>query len=167
MASPLPIGHTEKPNRVDASLITMTEMVENTRRICNAVNILVIVDGDTGFGNAYNARRTVQLMIQAGVVGLFIEDQVAPKRCGFVAGKEIIPMEEVIGKFQALLIGERPVPANYSYSEKDEDEDDKDQGDRWLKEVVVIPSDEFVQFVDKGPETYSAQYCRNYFASMV
>jgi 2-methylisocitrate lyase-like PEP mutase family enzyme len=87
----------------DAGLITMTEMVENVRRICNAVNIPVIADGDTGFGNAINVRRTVQSMIQAGAACMFMEDQVAPKRCGFVAGKEIIPIEEAIGKFQAAI----------------------------------------------------------------
>jgi 2,3-dimethylmalate lyase len=87
----------------DAGLITMTEMVENTRRICNAVNIPVIADADTGFGNAINVRRTVQEMIQAGAAGIFLEDQVAPKRCGFVKGKEVISMEEAIGKIRAAV----------------------------------------------------------------
>lgn len=87
----------------DAGLITMTEAVENIRRICNAVTIPVMPDCDTGYGNAINVRRTVQLVIQAGAAGLFIEDQVAPKRCGFVKGKEVIPVEEAVGKFRAAV----------------------------------------------------------------
>jgi 2-methylisocitrate lyase-like PEP mutase family enzyme len=87
----------------DAGLTTLTEMVENTQRICNAVNIPVIADCDTGYGNAINVRRTVQLIIQAGAAGLFIEDQVAPKRCGFVKGKELISIEEAVGKYRAAV----------------------------------------------------------------
>jgi 2-methylisocitrate lyase-like PEP mutase family enzyme len=87
----------------DAGLITMTEMVENTRRICNATNIPVIADADTGFGNAVNVRRTVQEMMQAGAAAIFMEDQVAPKRCGFVKGKEVISREEAIGKVRSAV----------------------------------------------------------------
>jgi 2,3-dimethylmalate lyase len=87
----------------DAGLITMTEMVENVQRVCNAVSIPVIADADTGFGNAINVRRTVQAVIQAGAAGLFLEDQVAPKRCGFVLGKEVITMEEAVGKVRAAV----------------------------------------------------------------
>lgn len=87
----------------DAGLMTMTEMVENVQRICNAVNIPVMADCDTGYGNAINVRRTVQSVMQAGASGLFIEDQVSPKRCGFVKGKEIISLEEAVGKFRAAV----------------------------------------------------------------
>lgn len=87
----------------DAGFITLTEMVENAQRICRAVNLPVIVDCDTGYGNAINVRRTVDLMIRAGAAGLFIEDQVAPKRCGFVKGKELISMEEAVGKYRAAI----------------------------------------------------------------
>lgn len=87
----------------DAGLITMTEMVENARRICNVTTIPVIADGDTGFGNAINVRRTVKEMIQAGAAAIFLEDQVAPKRCGFVKGKEVIPLEEAVGKIRAAV----------------------------------------------------------------
>ncbi|MDH5364069.1 MAG: isocitrate lyase/PEP mutase family protein, partial [Dehalococcoidia bacterium] len=87
----------------DAGLITMTEMVENIQRICNVVSIPVMADCDTGFGNAINVRRTVQSVVQAGAAGLFIEDQVAPKRCGFVKGKELISVEEAVGKFRAAV----------------------------------------------------------------
>lgn len=87
----------------DSGLITMTEMVESIQRICNAVSIPVMTDCDTGFGNAINVRRTVQSVIQAGAASLFIEDQVAPKRCGFTKGKEVISMEEAVGKYRAAV----------------------------------------------------------------
>ncbi|MFH1480933.1 MAG: isocitrate lyase/PEP mutase family protein [Pseudomonadota bacterium] len=87
----------------DSGFITMTELVENTERICNAVDIPVRVDCDTGFGNAINVRRTVSSVIRAGAAGLFIEDQVAPKRCGFVKGKELISIEEAVGKYRAAI----------------------------------------------------------------
>jgi 2-methylisocitrate lyase-like PEP mutase family enzyme len=87
----------------DAGLITMTEVVENARRVANAVNIPAMVDCDTGFGNAINVRRTVREVILAGVAGLFIEDQLAPKRCGFVVGKELLDTEEAVGKFRAAV----------------------------------------------------------------
>jgi 2-methylisocitrate lyase-like PEP mutase family enzyme len=85
----------------DAGLLTLTELAENARRICQAVSIPVTVDCDTGFGNAINVCRTVDEMIRAGAAALFIEDQVAPKRCGFVKGKELIPVEEAAGKYRA------------------------------------------------------------------
>ena len=87
----------------DAGLITLTEVADNARRICSAVNIPVMVDCDTGFGNAINVRRTVEAVIRAGAAGLFIEDQVAPKRCGFVKGKEILPLDEALGKYRAAI----------------------------------------------------------------
>jgi 2-methylisocitrate lyase-like PEP mutase family enzyme len=87
----------------DAGFLTMTELVENADRICRAVNLPVMVDCDTGFGNAINARRTVESVIRAGAAGLFIEDQVAPKRCGFVKGKELISVEEAVGKYRAAV----------------------------------------------------------------
>jgi len=85
----------------DSGFITMSELVENTRRICQAVSIPVVVDCDTGFGNAINTIRTVNEVIRAGAASLFIEDQVAPKRCGFVKGKELITIEEAVGKYRA------------------------------------------------------------------
>ena len=87
----------------DAGLITMTEVVQNTRRVCDVTSIPVMVDCDTGFGNAINVRRTVEAVIRAGAAGLFIEDQVAPKRCGFVKGKEILPLDEAVGKYRAAI----------------------------------------------------------------
>src|SRR5487761_138404 len=85
----------------DAGFMTLPEIVENTRRICQAVSIPVIVDCDTGFGSAINVVRTVDEIIRAGAAGLFIEDQVAPKRCGFVKGKQLIPIEDAVSKFRA------------------------------------------------------------------
>ncbi len=87
----------------DAGLLTLTELVEGAERICRVVNLPVMVDCDTGFGNAINVRRTVDAVIRTGAAGLFIEDQVAPKRCGFVKGKEIISLEEAIGKYRAAI----------------------------------------------------------------
>lgn len=87
----------------DAGFITLSELTENVERICSVVNIPAIVDCDTGFGNAINVRRTVASVIRAGAAGFFIEDQVAPKRCGFVKGKEVIPLEEAVGKYRAAV----------------------------------------------------------------
>src|SRR5215204_1947967 len=66
----------------DAGLMTMSEVVDNARRICRAVSIPVIADCETGFGNVLNTTRAVSELIETGVAGLFIEDQVFPKRCG-------------------------------------------------------------------------------------
>ena len=87
----------------DVGLTTLTEVVQITGYVCDAVKIPVLADADTGYGNAINAMRTVQQFIKAGVGGMFIEDQVAPKRCGHVSGKQIIPMEEAVGKYRAAV----------------------------------------------------------------
>jgi len=72
----------------DVSLLTLTEMVSYTRQIVEAVDIPVFADGDTGHGNVMNVQRTVREFERAGVAGLFIEDQVFPKRCGHMEGKQ-------------------------------------------------------------------------------
>ena len=87
----------------DVGLTTLTEVVQITGYICDAVSIPVMTDADTGYGNAINAMRTVQQFIKAGVAGMFMEDQVAPKRCGHVSGKEIISLEEAVGKYRAAV----------------------------------------------------------------
>lgn len=87
----------------DAGLLTLTEMVENAGRMAQAINIPLVADADQGFGNAINVRRTVQEYLRAGVAGIQIEDQSAPKRCGFVKGKQLVPIEEAVGKFQAAV----------------------------------------------------------------
>ena len=85
----------------DAGLTTLTELVDCTRNVCRSVAIPVLVDIDTGFGNALNVRRTVDEVIRAGAAGLFLEDQLAPKRCGWVKGKELVSIEEAVGKYRA------------------------------------------------------------------
>jgi 2-methylisocitrate lyase-like PEP mutase family enzyme len=85
----------------DVGLVTLDEIVMITRYIARAVGIPVIADADTGFGNAINVMRTVEDFITAGAAAIHIEDQVAPKRCGHVAGKQVVPMEEMTGKLKA------------------------------------------------------------------
>jgi 2-methylisocitrate lyase-like PEP mutase family enzyme len=87
----------------DAGFLTLTELTETVRRVCDAVTIPVTVDCDTGFGNAINVIRTVTSIVRAGAAAMFMEDQVAPKRCGFVKGKEIVPIEEAVGKYRAAI----------------------------------------------------------------
>jgi isocitrate lyase len=87
----------------DVGLITETEMVATARNVARAVDIPVIVDADTGYGNAINVIRTVRNFEEAGVAAIHIEDQVSPKRCGHVAGKTIVSMEEAAGKLRAAL----------------------------------------------------------------
>jgi len=87
----------------DVSLLTLTEMVNHARYIVEAVDIPVFVDGDTGHGNVTNVARTIRQFENAGVAGLFIEDQVFPKRCGHMEGKQVIPTEEMITKIRAAV----------------------------------------------------------------
>jgi 2-methylisocitrate lyase-like PEP mutase family enzyme len=85
----------------DVGLATMSEMAGNARYIAAAVRVPLIADADTGFGNAINVIRTVREYAGAAVAGIHIEDQVSPKRCGHVAGRLVIPMEEAVGKIRA------------------------------------------------------------------
>lgn len=85
----------------DVGLLTMAEMVENVRYIANAVNVPLICDADTGYGNPVNVYRTVREYEAAGAAALHIEDQVWPKRCGFLAGKQVIPLTEMVPKVRA------------------------------------------------------------------
>ena len=87
----------------DVGLTTMSEMVANARYIAAAVRVPLIADADTGFGNAINVIRTIREYIGAGVAGIHMEDQVSPKRCGHVAGRLVIPMEEAVGKIRAAV----------------------------------------------------------------
>jgi len=91
----------------DVGLLTMTEMVNHARNIVNAVDLPVICDADNGYGNAINVMRTVKEYEQAGVAGIHIEDQVAPKRCGHFEGKQVIPAEEMVGKIEAALFARK------------------------------------------------------------
>ncbi len=85
----------------DVGLTSMSEMVANARYIASAAGVPLIADADTGFGNAINVIRTAREYIGAGVAGMHLEDQVSPKRCGHVAGRLVIPMEEAVGKIRA------------------------------------------------------------------
>ncbi len=87
----------------DVSLLTMTEMVNQARYIAEAVDIPLFVDADTGHGNVTNVARTVREFERAGVAGLFIEDQVFPKRCGHMEGKQVIPTDEMVAKIKAAV----------------------------------------------------------------
>ena len=89
--------------RPDVGLVTMSEMVDNARRIARACALPVIADADTGFGNAINVVRTVQEYERAGVAAMHIEDQVAPKRCGHMEGKQVVPTEEMLTKIRAAV----------------------------------------------------------------
>ncbi|HVT70140.1 MAG TPA: isocitrate lyase/PEP mutase family protein [Trebonia sp.] len=93
--------------RPDVGLLTGTEMADNARRIAAAVDIPVVADADTGYGNAINVVRTVQVYEQAGVAGLHLEDQVNPKKCGHMAGKQVIPREEMVGTVKAAVAARR------------------------------------------------------------
>jgi 2-methylisocitrate lyase-like PEP mutase family enzyme len=87
----------------DTGLISYGEMVEQGRQICGAVSIPVIGDGDTGYGNPMNVRRTVEGYARAGFAGVMIEDQLAPKRCGHTRGKEVVPREEAFARIRAAV----------------------------------------------------------------
>jgi len=91
----------------DLGLLTMTEMVANVRAIANSVKIPLICDADTGYGNPMNVWRTVREYEDAGAAALHIEDQVFPKRCGFLAGKQVIAMDEMIPKVRAACDARR------------------------------------------------------------
>jgi len=87
----------------DVSLMTLTEYLHIVRNVVEAVDIPLFVDGDTGHGNVTNVQRTVRLFESAGVAGFFIEDQVFPKRCGHMEGKQIIPTDEMVAKIKAAV----------------------------------------------------------------
>ena len=87
----------------DVGLTSMAEMVANLGYIVNAVDVPVVADADTGYGNAINAQRTVREYEMAGAAAMHLEDQIFPKRCGFFEGKECVPMEEHVQKIRAAL----------------------------------------------------------------
>lgn len=87
----------------DTSQLGLMELADHYARIVDAVTVPVFADADTGFGNVTNVRRAVRTYERAGVAGLFIEDQLFPKRCGHMAGKAVIAPEEMVGKLKAAL----------------------------------------------------------------
>ena len=88
----------------DFGFLTQTEVAEVARRVCAAApNTSVVVDADTGYGGPLNAIRTVELWEQAGAAGMFLEDQVWPKRCGHMPGKQVVPTEDWLAKLRAVV----------------------------------------------------------------
>jgi 2,3-dimethylmalate lyase len=93
--------------RPDVGLLSGAEMIDNARRIAGAVDVPVIADADTGYGNAINVVRTVQGYEQAGVAAIQLEDQVMPKKCGHISGKALIEVDEMAGKIRAAVAARR------------------------------------------------------------
>jgi 2-methylisocitrate lyase-like PEP mutase family enzyme len=91
----------------DIGLTTLTEIANAVGAIADAVALPLIVDADTGFGNAVNMVRTVRVLERAGAAGLQIEDQVFPKKCGHFAGKDVIPLDEMVQKVKAAVDARR------------------------------------------------------------
>ena len=88
----------------DFGYLTQMEMAEVARRVCQAApELMVIVDADTGYGNSLNTIRTVELWEAAGATGMFLEDQVWPKKCGHMAGKQVVPVEDWLSKLKAAV----------------------------------------------------------------
>jgi methylisocitrate lyase len=91
----------------DIGLLTLTEVARLAGYVAQAVNIPAIIDADTGFGGAENVMRTIRELENAGLAGCHIEDQEFPKRCGHLAGKSIVDLEEMVGKIQAAVAARR------------------------------------------------------------
>lgn len=87
----------------DVGLTTVTEVAETIATISDVVNVPLIVDGDTGFGNAVNTVRTIRLFERAGAAAVQLEDQVFPKKCGHFAGKEVVPLNDMLSKIKAAV----------------------------------------------------------------
>ena len=87
----------------DMGLLTQTEITDRARRICMSVDMPIIVDADTGYGNPLNVYRTVQELIAAGAAGCFLEDQLWPKKCGHMQGKRVIERQEYVQKIRAAV----------------------------------------------------------------
>ncbi|MEZ5850807.1 MAG: isocitrate lyase/PEP mutase family protein [Hyphomicrobiaceae bacterium] len=91
----------------DYGLLTMSEMVDNARRITGAISVPLVCDSDTGYGNELNAYRTVQEYERAGVAAIHIEDQVFPKKCGHLDNKELVSREDYFAKIRAAAAARR------------------------------------------------------------
>ncbi len=87
----------------DIGLTTMTEVADIVARMASAVSIPIIVDADTGFGNPLNLTRTVRTFERAGAAGIQVEDQIFPKKCGHFAGKDVVPVGEMLDKIHAAV----------------------------------------------------------------
>ncbi len=93
--------------RPDIGLLSMQEMAEAAKNICSCTTVPVIADADNGYGSALNVIRTVNEYEMAGVAGIQLEDQVMPKRCGHMEGKQLIPKEEMAAKIRAAVYARR------------------------------------------------------------
>src|SRR5262245_4958059 len=102
----------------DFGYLTQTEMADAARRLCRLTARPVLVDADTGYGNALNALRTAELYHAAGAAGLFLEDQVWPKRCGHMRGKQVVERAEWLSKLRAVL-SQRPARDLYLVARTD------------------------------------------------
>lgn len=91
----------------DVGLMTMSEMVERAANIVEASQIPVVADGDTGYGNAINVIRTIREYEKAGVSAIQLEDQVMPKKCGHMLGREVVSVDEMVGKIKAAVDARR------------------------------------------------------------
>src|SRR5437867_6968254 len=91
----------------DIGLLTLTEVAQLAGYIARAVNVPAIVDADTGFGGSENVARTIHELEAAGLAGCHIEDQEFPKRCGHLAGKEVVDVDEMLGKIKAAVQARR------------------------------------------------------------
>jgi 2-methylisocitrate lyase-like PEP mutase family enzyme len=96
-------GTAAQAGMADLGLISFGEMVNNLRYIADAVDIPVVADADTGYGNPLNVRRTVREYERAGAAALHMEDQVFPKKCGFFEGKQVIARDEAVAKVRAAV----------------------------------------------------------------
>jgi len=111
----------------DVGLLTLTEMVERVRNITDIINVPLIADADTGYGGIINVIRTVREYEKAGVACIQLEDQVAPKKCGHMLGREVIPAEEMVKKIEAavdaridpdfMIMARTDARTNYGYEE--------------------------------------------------
>lgn len=91
----------------DYGLTTMTVIVANASRIAGAISVPLVCDADTGYGNELNVTRAVQEFERHGIAGIHIEDQVFPKRCGHLAGKQVVPKEQFVSKIRAAVAARR------------------------------------------------------------
>src|SRR5664280_2815301 len=89
--------------RPDIGLVSLSEVVDTVALIRDRVSVHLVVDADTGYGNALNVERTVRLLERAGATGIQLEDQDFPKRCGHLNDKALIPAPEMVGKIKAAL----------------------------------------------------------------
>ena len=87
----------------DVGLTTVSEIADIVSRMSDVTTIPIVVDGDTGFGNAINVMRTIKQLERAGASAIQLEDQVSPKKCGHFSGKQVITKEEMVGKIKAAL----------------------------------------------------------------